>query len=277
MITLIEILAIGAALRIHLAPLANATSWRLIRKTTDDFTGHDDVGAVVVYAGKSEKVLLDWSGVFNGFPYFYRLYCFVDGSWISSDSASATASATAESLSVDVRAIVRDRIDAGLQAEISSGNLTNKFNRIQVLNAPPVYTNVTWPVVSVHLENDSAEARAIGEVFGADSFDDDLDLWEDSEGWLSRWSLTIVGWSLNPDERIVLSQAIKKIIIGNLPVFDDAGMLQVDFSQRDVDDFVQYDAPVYQTYCALSCLAPSIVVGNITAISDVISGVSARL
>lgn len=273
MITLIEVLGIGSAIRIHLAPASNASSWRLLRKSSDNFSGPTDAAAIVVYSGNNETVILDWTALLNGYEYSYKLYSFVAGEWVASATKAATVAATADPVTVDVRSVVRDRLDAGLQVEVAAGRLFNKENRIQVLTAPPLYSNVAWPIVSVHLESDSAEIRGIGEILGDDEFDIESDTWGDVEGWLSRWTITIVGWSLNPDERIVLSQAIKKIIIGNLPVFDSVGMIQVDFSQRDVEDFERYDAPVYQTYCTLTCLAASLVESRISAISDTLLSV----
>ena len=69
--------------------------------------------------------------------------------------------------------------------------------------------------------------------------------------------LTIVGWSLNGDERAELRRAIRRIIIGNLPVFSDRGMEQVSIKQQDVDAISgEYSAPLYQVMTTFTCKAP---------------------
>ena len=81
-----------------------------------------------------------------------------------------------------------------------------------------------------------------------------------SEGWLSAYSLDIAGWvSGNPDERIALRKAIKKVIIGNLPVFDQHAMVMCQLTMADVEDFETFSAPMYQSIGTFSCVAPSIV------------------
>lgn len=88
-----------------------------------------------------------------------------------------------------------------------------------------------------------------------DDFGDDI--WTAHEGWLSSVQIQIVGWSLNADERIELRKAIGRIIKANLSLFDHEGMIQIEVSQQDVEDFTSFSAPVYQSMASFSCLAPS--------------------
>jgi len=131
---------------------------------------------------------------------------------------------------------------------------------IQVLTAPPLFEDTIWPVVTVHLQSDSSAERAIGEDFGSSI--NDAGLTVDYEGWLSKYQLLIVVWCLNPDERNILRRAVKNLLIANLPIFDRAGMVQIDVTQSDTEDFQSFSAPVYQTMTTLSCIAPSIVGGT---------------
>ncbi|MFZ4538512.1 hypothetical protein [Propionivibrio sp.] len=258
MITLAQPLPTGNATRLMLNPPAGATRCVLLRKTADTFTAWNDTGAVVVYDGPPERAVLDWSGLVNGIPYFYVLYSLVAAVWQASASRSVTPAAIDSDLSVDVLSIVRERIDLGLQVEVTRGNLNNKNGRIQVLTAPPLYDNLAWPVVTVHVNSDSSSDRALGEMMAEDVFNSDSFEWESSEGWLSKWSIGISGWSLNPDERIALRKAIKRIVLGNLPIFNDAGMMMIDLSQQDAEDFERYSAPVYQINGTLTCTAMSL-------------------
>lgn len=270
MITLLQLLPVGNAIRLFLSPPSGATRWRLLRKPANNFTGWDDPGALVIYDGDADKVILDWTGLVNGTPYYYALYSLVGASWLGSQVRSMTPQATDSDISVDVLSIVRERIDLGLQAEIARGALGNRVGSIKVLTAPPLYDNTVWPVVTVHVNSDASAERGIGEMLADDVYHPDTMEWESSEGWLSRWSVGIHGWCLNPDERITLRKAIKRIVIGNLAVFDEAGMIQIDLQQQDVEDFEQYSAPVYQTVGTLTCLAPSLDAALEGAIRDVV-------
>lgn len=268
-ITLAQSLPCGNAARLILNPPAGATRCVLLRKLADTFTGWNDAGAVVVYDGEPQNAALDWSGLVNGTPYFYRLYALVSAVWLAGETRSVTPAAIDTDQSVDVLAIVRERIDLGLQVEVARGNLNNKNGRIQVLTAPPLYDHTAWPVVTVHVNSDASGDRAIGETMTEDVWHEDSWSWEASEGWLSRWSIGISGWCLNPDERIALRKAIKRIVLGNLSVFNDAGMLTIDLSQQDAEDFERYSAPVYLINGTLTCSAMSLNAALEGAIRDV--------
>lgn len=269
-IILCQAVPVGNAIRLMLSPPTGAIRCVLLRKMADTFTGWNDVGAVVVYSGTPESAAMDWTGLTNGFAYYYKLYALVGTVWQESATRSATPMAIDSDLSTDVLSIIRERIDLGLQAEVAAGRINHKNNRIQVLTAPPLYDNTIWPVVTIHVNSDASGERAIGEQFYPDVLSDDGLSWQSAEGWLSRWNVGIQGWCLNPDERITLRKAIKRIVIGNLAVFDTAGMVQIDLSQQDMEDFERYSAPVYQTVGTLTCLAPSLdasLEGAIVAVS----------
>jgi hypothetical protein len=269
MIALIEPLPIGNALRVFLDPIDGATSWRILRKDADTFTGETDPDAALIYEGK-DKSALDVSNLMNGATYYYRAYYFVASQWVASETVSAVPAATYADRSTDPMTIVRDRLDAGLAVELDRGALKHDDGHIPVLTAPPIFSDTRWPVVTVHLQSDAPHHRGIGEMIDPDELDDDDGLWSESEGWLSRVQLVIAAWTLNPDGRIDLRKALRRIIVGNLPVFDDAGMVNIDVTMQDVD-FIQgeYPAPVYQVMCSLSCLAPVRVSDEVAKITDV--------
>lgn len=272
MIAMIMPLAVGNALRVFLEPPAVATKWRLLRKAADTFTGPDDASAFLAYEG-TDRIIVDAANLQNGAPQFYRAYYWDGVSWLASASAVGTANSTYEDCSTDVLETVRDRLTVGLIEEVRRKTVQPNAGLIRVLTAPPVYEDTRWPMVSVHLMSEQPSVRAVGELVESDVFD--TDEWNEHEGWLAHVQLAIVGWHQNPDERIAMRKALRRIIVGNLPVFDAKGMLQIEFSQQDVDAVSgEYPAPVYQAACTLTCLAPVVVRSKAGVVTDVESSIS---
>ncbi|WP_431860138.1 hypothetical protein [Azospirillum sp.] len=271
MITLLQPLPSGNAVRVFLTPPPGAVYWRLLRRTADAFAGPDDPGAVLV-AGQPEStdnVLLDDKALVNGVAYFYRAYAWNGVSWSVSASASVAPAATYQGDDIDPLSIVRDRLAAGLAVEVKRGALKPQSGAIPVLTAPfAAKDKVTFPVVSVHLEDDSPSQRAIGELLFPDEHEDEGG-WTETEGWLARTTLNIVAVSLNPDERIALRRALKRIIQANLPVFDAHGLQQVEFTQKDTEDFESQNAPLYMVHGSFVCISSSYVSNSVGEIADV--------
>lgn len=266
MIAMIQPLAAGNALRIFLEVPAAAEKLRLLRKVVDLFAGFDDPSAFLV-SDELGLTVLDTTGLVNEMPYYYRAYYFVAGTWQAADSMSGTPVATYQDRGGDVLSLLRERLDLGLQVEVARGNLVHDEGRIKVLTAPPIFEETVWPLVTVHLQNESPSERGIGEILAIDSIDDDVA--SEAEGWLAGVQIIAMGWSLNPDERIELRKALRRIVVANLPVFDDAGMVEVQFSQQDTEDFGSYGVPVYQVLCTFSCTAPVLVGSDAGAILEV--------
>lgn len=268
MISMIFPLAVGNAVRLILQPPSQAVYWRVLRKATDDFIDQDDDQAYQVYEG-DEKSFVDARFLQNDVVQFYRAYYWDGSIWTSSASVPGKAHADYGEASHDVQLVVRERLEWGLQEEVRRATLRAQSGAISVLTAPPVFEDTRWPMVTVSLLNDSAAERGLGEEIWPDAFDGD---WSDDEGWIASTQLSIVGWSLNPDERIALRRALRRLIIANLPVFSDYGFQQVEFSQHDVDAVSgEYPAPIYQSAGTFSCLAPVIVGGRVPAIDSVIA------
>lgn len=268
MISLIQSVAAGNALRIFLEPPAGARSWRLLRKLADTFSGEADPDAIVVHEGE-DKPVVDLLGLVNGQLYYYRAYYFDGATWSASATASGTPAATYADATTDALSVVRERLDLGLQVELARGTLVHEDGHIAVLTAPPQLQDTRWPVVTIHLLDEAPSERGIGEIVGVDGFNEETSLWDDSEGWLAKVQLSIMGWCLNPDERVELRKALRRLVVANLPVFDSAGMVEIEFSQQDMEDFGSFDAPVYQVMCTLNCLAPVRVGSTADAITEV--------
>lgn len=273
MISIIQNLHIGNALRLFLRPPAGSLVWKVLKKSTDTFSGVDDADAIVVYSG-NQDIFTDSSDLINEVMVFYKPYYSADGVvWTAGNTANGTPTATYEEYSTDVLSLVRSRLEAGLLVECQRGNFHPEHGYIQVFNAPPsLERDLRMPLVTIHLENDEPGERGIGDSISGDEFDSIGFAWDESEGWLSNVAITIIGWSLNSDERIELRKAIKRIIIANLNVFSAADIDQVSLSQSDIDAVNgEYPAQIFQVMCNFTCIAPVRVGGQVDAIRTIIS------
>lgn len=273
MIYMVQPLSVGNALRLYLEPPVSAVRWKILRKGSDSFTGHDDPSAAVIYEG-NERVVVDARYLQNEVMAFYRPYYTADGAtWTAGPTASGTPAATYEEQTSDVLTLLRERLEAGLQVEVQRGNLVNELGYIQVYTAAPsLERDLKFPLVTLHLEDEEPSVRAVGEMIGVDDFDAIGGDWTETEGWLSNVTVSVIGWSLNGDERIELRKAIRRIIVANLGLFADQGWQQVNLSLRDMDALSgEYSAPVYQVMGTFTCLAPVAVGGHVSPIRTVIS------
>lgn len=275
MITLIQNLYAGNALRLFLEPPIGAVSWRVLRKGSDSFTDQNDATAFVAYEG-DEKIVVDAESLNNEVMAFYRPFYYDGAAWTAGATASATPTATYEDSTTDVLSFMRDRIERGLLVEVQRQNLTNDLGYIQVYTAPPsLERDLRFPLVTIHLDSESPGARGIGENISGDEFDAIGFEWNESEGWLAQVQLSIVGWSLNSDERIELRKALRRIVIANLPILASRGIDEVSLTQQDVDAVNgEFGAPIYQVVSTFSCLAPVRVSERIQPITDVITTVN---
>ncbi|MGF6641765.1 hypothetical protein [Paraburkholderia sp. MM6662-R1] len=261
-------LPIGNALRIFLEPPPSALLWRVLRTTQTSFVDEDDPNAVVVFQGDQQKYLVDTDGLVNDAPYTYGAFYFDGTSWTPSDVVTATPTATYSDQTTDVLSLVRERLDVGLQIEVARGSLSPQSGAIAVLNAPPAFDDTRFPVVTVQVVSDGSRLRAIGELVSEDERDALTGQFTDAEGWLAHTQLSVIGWSKNADERIALRKVIRRLVIGNLAVFDAAGMDQIDFTQTDVNEMSQ-QPPLYASEGTFTCVAPAVVLGEVGPVTDV--------
>lgn len=264
MINLLVALPVGNAVRVILLGGDGASRRIILRNATGTFSGPTDANSVPVMDSPDAVSALDSTGLVNGTTYYYQDYAYINGAWVAGTVMSAVPASSLVDVSVDALSMLRDRLDAGLQAEVAAGRLTPQSGAIKVLTAPPTFEDTKWPVVTVHLQSDTPQVRAIGEDVAG--FPLGLGF---EEGWMSQTQINVIGWTLNPDERIALRMALKRIIVGNLPVFDDAGFEQIEFSQNDTEDFNSYNAPIYQSICTFSCLSPNAIASSYPAIAEV--------
>lgn len=269
MISLVQKIPSGNGLRVLMQPPAAATRIRLLRKESDDFSGWDDADAIVISDG-TERCVTDINGLINGVPVFYRAYYQIVGAWAQTSVFRAVPEATFLDRSVDPMTLVRDRLELGFKVYVDRGQINHDRGFVPVLTASPQIEDVPLPLVTVHLASDSPDLRSLGELNANDVFSGEDGMWHSVEGGYSRTDLTIVAWSLNSDERIVMRNALKAVLMANLAVFDAAGLLMVSWNLSDLEDFQTYGAPVYQAMCRFTCYAPSAVESVDPAIRDVV-------
>ena len=271
MITMLQPLPVGSAIRLFLAPPAGARYWRILRKGRDDFLSADDDDAAMIYEGMDE-VFVDTFMLRDGIMVFYRpFYRMDDGTWQAGPTAHAIPATTIEDQSPDVLSLVRERLAHSLHVDVQRSRLhAPELGYIQVYTAPPsLEQDLRFPLVTISLVSEGPVEQAIGEDPFGDCSDLEGGLFE-SEGWLADVRLSIVGWSLNSDERIELRKAIRRAVLANMPVFNAAGLSLVTFHQQDVDALGgEYGAPVYQVTGDFSCLAPVRVGARVSTIHDV--------
>lgn len=275
---MVQPLPAGNAIRLFLEPPAGAKYWRVLKMGSDNFGGAEDLDyALIAYEG-DERVFVDAENLQNELMVFYKpFYRMADDTWLVGATAHGTPSAIYEDQATDVLSFVRKRLEEGLFEEVKRGNLVAELGYVQVYTAPPALEQgLRFPLVTITLDEGSSAERALGEDIAGDEFDMLGDEWFETEGWLERTQLSIVGWSLNSDERIELRKALRRIIVANLPVFDSKGMVQIQVSFQDVDALNgEYNANIYQVMCSFSCLAP-VRVGRRYGDGEIISDITIR-
>lgn len=271
MIEMIQPLHIGNALRLFVQPPAGAVRWKVLKNGSGVIPSHDDPQSAIAYEG-DEKIFVDIAFLANDVMMFYRPFYTVDGIiWTAGPVASGTPKAIYEETTTDVLSYLRERLEAGLQVEVTRGNLVSEIGHIQVFNASPsLEQDLRLPVVTLHLENEAAGNRGIGEEISIDEVDAISGEVTEAEGWHSDVSVVIIGWSSNGDERLELRKAIRRIIIGNFPVFESLGWILPSLTQSDVDAVNgEYPAPMYQVMNTFTCTAPVRVGASVAPIADV--------
>lgn len=261
-------LPVGNAVRAIMSPPTDADRWSLLRKATDDITSVADPDARVVYSGRDDRETVDVDGLVNGTPVFYALFYHDGIAWQLDDGGSATPNYSIQDLSTDALTVIRDRMDAGLLAEVHAGALEHADGAIPVLTETPTFDQVRWPLVTVHLNNEGQATRAIGE-HGYNDFTDDDDVLQLVDGYPARDQISVIVWAQNGDQRIALRKALRRIILGNMPVFASFGMAEIEVTASDTEDFERYAAPIYQTIYSISCVAPVMIASGTTTVRDV--------
>jgi len=252
MIDLIQPIGCGNAVRLIVRPEHDVVRWRVLRKESNSFLGHDDPSAFLVYDG-AEIFLTDARHLVNGVLYFYAVYgCADDGVWESAPAiGSATPNATFDDISPDAQELVREKVEATLNGMVQRGHLALGVASVPVMSIPFYTQGGSLPVVTVIFASGSSSARAIGEIVGDDVFDDPT--WFGTQGWIENVTLEISAWSLNASERNILRRGIQASIAANLEVFESLGLHTVEVQGVSDSEDTSMNAPIYQTMMRLNC------------------------
>ncbi len=150
----------------------------------------------------------------------------------------------------NVHNILMQYLDDGLARALASGALripkkmADQITKIDVVSNSPRIEHVTWPVVSVHLDDDSAAEYALGDV--VDSFDLIAGRGLDNIGYISLISFSIGGWAAdNPDVRQSLYRVLKGLLMGARQLLTACGVEKLELSGSHREDFQTYDIPMY--------------------------------
>lgn len=243
----------GNALRLYLQPPSDAVHWRIKRNTQPVFDK-----APTVYKG-TDEVLVDTLALDNQTKYHYEVtYRLKSGATVIGNVNHGTPDARYEDYTTDVVELLRDRLEAGLMEEVKRGTLHTELGYVQVLTAPPsLQNNLSFPLVTLILENESPAERSIGDLIDDESFDEVTGEWVEQSGWMADVHVSITGWSLNPTERIDLRKALRRILIANFDVLAVRGILLPHFTLTDADAVSgEFDAPLYLVNGDFTCQAP---------------------
>lgn len=265
----LEPLACGNAARLILKPAAGEVRWRVLRKESGDFTGHDDPAAFLVYDGDYHS-FTDSRLLVNGVTYHYAAFAkLANGEWAAPHILPCVPEANFVDVSTDAQEFVRERIDAALSTMIARGQIRISKPSIPVLSIPFYNQGTELPVVTVLFDQGGSSERALGEQVGPDVMGDGAAL--EYQGWFSRVTLEISLWSLNAQERNTLRRALEAAIATNLDVFGDYGLDLFEVqSVRDTEDTSSMNSPIYQTIMQVSCQVAVAVSEEFGLIEDVV-------
>ncbi len=270
MIATIRPLSAGSALRLWLTPPAGAKWWRVLRRSTGAITGPADPGAAVVVDQCTDETVLDFAGLVDGTAYTYQAFYWDGAAFTASATATGTPAASWGDGAVDVQVLLRERVELHMATEVARGNLLPPSGAIPVVTAPfSSIEEITFPTVSVTFATGEPSERGVGEEFPGEVQDPDTGEFTTAEGWLQRVTLQVAAVSLNSDERLALRRALLRAVQVNLPVFDEAGLVQIAFSQKDHEQFSENAAPLFYTSGTFTCLAPAFVTDRAGDIADV--------
>jgi hypothetical protein len=266
MIALLSSPSAGNAVGILLNPPSAAVKWRVLRNLSGVFADQD--ADTLIYEG-AERHIIDIAALDNGVPVFYQPFYWNGSSWSTAPAKSVTPGLTLVDRSSDPQSLIRDRLDLGLNGLIARGDLTHQAGVLPVMTASPQFEDTVFPVVTVHVADDSDDAHFLGDMFVPDVAGIGGEEVTEVDGYYSQYTIDIVAWSLNGDERKLLRKWIKTVLVANLQIFSVNEMEEIHLQFSDADDFETYNAPMYMARCSLRCLAPTVAIGDVPVVTDV--------
>ena len=242
---------------------------RILRKPTNNISGPTDPDATVVYVGAGilcapyrniyqpvdgitpgqYRQILDTVDLDYNTQYYYAIYAMDSGELSPSDPALVRATTPHVSAfeEIDILQTLIDYINPYMNAQIVTESLALRpSQRINVLNGPPLLESATWPMVSVHLDDDHPSEFAVGDIVGSNSPTGDGIVHR--RGYMSDVSISVVGWTENPDVRKSLYRNLKGCLISVRQLLENVGLMNIVLSGRYAEDFDNYQMPYSSPY-----------------------------
>lgn len=275
----------GGAVRLLWVNPSDATFDHVIilRKATNDISGPTDPAAILVNRGIGKQAEEFRSVFLPNDITSSDLYRTIldDGiqSWASTiyykifasnadESDISTASVIAVSLpqvstfeEFDVIGSLLTFIKSYLKQQIVTGALRLPVGKtdIDVIDGPPLLDAISFPIVSLHLDQDQPIGFSIGDNIG--HMDEDGDDTVLRRGFMSNVTIAVVGVTDNPEIRRLLYRALKGALIAGRQLMEQHGMLNMELSGRFNEDFINYDMPLFSAEMTLrGSIATSVMV-----------------
>ncbi len=275
-------MAAGNAVHLLLRPPEGAVSWRVKRRpaaAAPAIAGPDDPAAETVVDDWQDRGVTDLLNLVNGVAYrwavFYRA---AGGAWLPQvDERVGTPAATYRGDDLDVQELLRERVELGLAEEVRRQVLKPATGVIEVTLAPfaaPSADELSWPFVSVCLAEDGPGERGIGDMILPDlrtsqTAAPGAAAWTENTGWLAQVAVKVVGVENNPERRLTLRRALRRIVQANMPVLAAKGVILPSFHQVDRELQVEEGMPLYVTDGTFTCMAPSYAEADVLEVRDV--------
>lgn len=149
----------------------------------------------------------------------------------------------------DLIEILMTYLKLGLGRALASGALkipkkiADQVSEIMVIEGPPRIDAVTFPCVSVHLDDDSPSDFFIGDV--VDAVNQGTGESSYGVGYFSLQTFSIAGWAAdNPEVRRSLYRVMKGLMMASRQFLGEAG-IKTEMSGSFKEDFNTYDFPMY--------------------------------
>lgn len=248
----------AAAVYLYLDPPIGPSHLRLVRRYDDDFPASPTgAGNIEIYAGPLTAGVLDWHEVVPGVVHWYAPYYLTGLTWTRGDERSITPTIQTHAPTLDSLDVIRERIEVGLNALLADNHLRHPAQHFSVLTAPPLLEDTVFPAVAVHLNQATTDQHFIGGFIGNSTTE--AGQVRIDEGWWSRYQVQIEAWSLNPDERRLLRRAFRDILVAGRDVLELLGLMELEVTWIDDEDFLPNNAPLYHTAAKLSYLSPDVI------------------
>ena len=263
-------LAVGNAVRLGFVPPADPT-WKgvLILRKIGAITGPTDATATVAFDGSGRAAdrdreetrwLLDYQGLVNGSAYTYAIYAYdAVRTYSTPRTATATPAISYTYRTFDLKTFLVERLKVFLREALVRDALRLKtgVQDIDVFSGTPAPgIKFKMPAVTVHRDEDRQDQESIGHDIGPDEWEESSALWVTREGVYFAQQVTVLGWTLNPEERDALYGSLKECLVVHAHELLETGeAAQFSVGGRDAEELAAYDAPVYFAVFNVSCLA----------------------